>query len=149
MIEKPQIRPLKLKKGENQEEISINDTVRDVRHVKASRELLRWDQEKLAREAGLSLVSVRRYEAARDEVADSIGVAILAALEKAGVVFVDAGKTAGTEVSGGVLLRSSACPEPPASKRIYVYADKSPGRPAGTKDTASRKERVDKRSDRP
>lgn len=130
---------------ERTNKMSSNDTIRDVRHVKAARELLRWDQERLAREAGLSVVSVRRYEAARAPIAADIERSVVAALETAGVVFVHAGEVDDAEVSGGVLLRTTARPESPAAKRVYVYgAGRPAGRPAGKKDASVRKHRSPK-----
>ena len=123
-----------------------NDATKDVRHVKAARELLRWDQRRLAEAADLSLASVRRYEAARGGVAEGIERGIITALEMAGVVFVASGDHDDIPVSGGVLLRRGARPEPPLEKRIYVYTDALAGRPSGKKDGAKRKPRVTEKS---
>jgi transcriptional regulator with XRE-family HTH domain len=123
--------------------MSTEEARRDVRHVKAARELLRWDQGRLAEESGLSLVSVRRYEAGTGAVADRIERDIILALEKAGAVFVSAGELDDMEVSGGVLLRSSAQPDEPAAKKVYVYGvGKSPGRPVGRRDASARRSRA-------
>ncbi len=114
--------------------------------MKAARELLRWNQERLAETAGLSIASVRRYEAAKEPIAASIEEGILGALQRAGVVFVAEGEFADTPVSGGVLLRTSAEPDERAEKKIYVYgATTPPGRPVGRVEPKSRKPRTGKK----
>jgi transcriptional regulator with XRE-family HTH domain len=62
-----------------------------VRQVKAARELIGWKQTDLAEASGLSIVTVRRVESQDGELggrADT-GAKIVAALESAGVIFVD------------------------------------------------------------
>ena len=121
----------------------MNGTIRDVRHVKAARELLRWTQERLAEMADLSLVSVRRYEAAKDPIAESIERDVVDALERAGVVFVAEGEVVDVTASSGVLLRTTANPDEPAPKKLYFYgAGSSRGRPAGKTEASARKPRA-------
>jgi transcriptional regulator with XRE-family HTH domain len=62
-----------------------------IRQVKAARELIGWKQTDLAEACGLSIVTVRRLESQDGELggrADTAGK-IVAALESAGVIFVD------------------------------------------------------------
>ena len=93
--------------------------------------MLRWDQRRLAREARLSLVTIRRYETGH-ELADETVHAIIAALEKAGVVFVDSGTIGRFSIVGAVGLRASARPEARPNKREYNYVSESRGRPKST-----------------
>ncbi len=58
--------------------------------IRAARGLVGWSQTRLAVEAGLSLPTVKRYETASAlKVSDAAVGAIQAALEAAGVIFVD------------------------------------------------------------
>lgn len=76
-----------------------------VRQIKAARALLGWSQAILADRSGVSLPTIKRLEAA--EVDGGMGgrqetiAAIRAALETAGVVFLDSGET----TSGGPGVR--------------------------------------------
>ena len=75
--------------------------------MKAARALLGWDQRRLAEEAGLSLPTVRRMEASEDNVRGNVDslVKVIEALERGGVVLIDAGAT--SESAGrGVRLRA-------------------------------------------
>lgn len=62
-----------------------------IRQVKAARELIGWKQTDLADASGLSIVTVRRLEAQAGELGGRADTAakIVAALEKAGVIFVE------------------------------------------------------------
>lgn len=62
-----------------------------IRQVKAARELIGWKQTDLADASGLSIVTVRRLEAQTGELGGRADTAakIVAALEKAGVIFVE------------------------------------------------------------
>ncbi len=62
-----------------------------IRQVKAARELIGWKQTDLAGASGLSIVTVRRLEAQAGELGGRADTAakIIAALEKAGVIFVE------------------------------------------------------------
>jgi len=62
-----------------------------IRQIKAARELLGWKQTELAAASDLSIATIRRIEAAGDELGGRADTAakIIAALESAGVIFVD------------------------------------------------------------
>jgi transcriptional regulator with XRE-family HTH domain len=64
-----------------------------IRQVKAARELLGWKQTDLAAASGLSIVTIRRIESAGGELGGRADTAakIVAALEEAGIVFLDEG----------------------------------------------------------
>src|SRR6516164_6152259 len=61
----------------------------DVRQIKAARALLRWRQDRLARQAGLALATIRRLErlAGRIEANFDTVEKIRRALEAAGIAF--------------------------------------------------------------
>jgi transcriptional regulator with XRE-family HTH domain len=62
-----------------------------IRQIKAARALLGWSQERLAQEAGVSIPTVKRLEAAEGLLggrSDTAGK-IRSALEKAGIEFID------------------------------------------------------------
>ena len=59
--------------------------------IRAARALLRWSAEDLARQTALSVATIRRAELADDETSMTTanGMAVRAALETAGVEFID------------------------------------------------------------
>ena len=62
-----------------------------IRQIKAARELIGWKQTDLAEASGLSIVTIRRLESQDGDLggrADT-GAKIVAAIESAGVIFVD------------------------------------------------------------
>jgi predicted transcriptional regulator len=65
-----------------------------IRQLKAARELVAWSQEELARKSGVSLPTIQRLEAEGGNLGGrpSTGEKIVAALEKAGVEFLDDGQ---------------------------------------------------------
>ena len=58
---------------------------------RAARGLLNWNQEDLAREAGVSRSTVREFEAGHHELHRSTQILLVRALEDAGVQLIDAG----------------------------------------------------------
>jgi transcriptional regulator with XRE-family HTH domain len=62
-----------------------------IRQLKAARELIAWSQEELAGKSGVSLPTIQRLEAAGGDLGGrpETGEKIVAALEKAGVEFID------------------------------------------------------------
>ncbi len=103
--------------------------LRDETWVRAARELLRWDQTRLAQEAGLTLVTVRRYESGRSQMADETVQVIRRTLEANGIVFLDPEATSGAKVVAAIGLRTSAIPDPRPDKRVYKYKSLIRGRP--------------------
>jgi transcriptional regulator with XRE-family HTH domain len=65
--------------------------------VKAARALLEWRQPDLAREAGISLATVKRFETGVTPI-PVVKAAIVTALEKAGVIFEGDGKFVGVKL---------------------------------------------------
>jgi predicted transcriptional regulator len=65
-----------------------------IRQLKAARELVAWSQEDLAEKSGVSLPTIQRLEAADGDLGGRpvTGEKIIAALEKAGVEFLDDGQ---------------------------------------------------------
>jgi predicted transcriptional regulator len=65
-----------------------------IRLLKAAREVVAWSQEDLAEKSGVSLPTIQRLEAAGGELGGrpATGEKIVAALEKAGVEFLDDGQ---------------------------------------------------------
>jgi predicted transcriptional regulator len=65
-----------------------------IRQLKAARELVAWSQEDLAEKSGVSLPTIQRLEAADGYLGGrpATGEKIVAALEKAGVEFLDDGQ---------------------------------------------------------
>jgi predicted transcriptional regulator len=65
-----------------------------IRQLKAARELVAWSQEDLAEKSGVSLPTIQRLEAADGDLGGRpvTGEKIVAALEKAGVEFLDDGQ---------------------------------------------------------
>lgn len=61
-----------------------------IRQIKAARALLGWSQDDLAQSSGISAPTVKRLEAADGEIGGrpETGVALITALEKAGVEFI-------------------------------------------------------------
>jgi predicted transcriptional regulator len=62
-----------------------------IRQIKAARALIGWSQEQLASAADVSLPTIKRLEAAEGWLAgrETTGQKIRAALEKAGIDFID------------------------------------------------------------
>jgi len=60
--------------------------------IRAGRALLGWDQAKLAEMAGVSIITVKRLEAAGEEIRAQFATVmkVKSAFEKAGVLFLDA-----------------------------------------------------------
>ena len=71
---------------------------------KSARELLEWTQADLSEACGLSLITVKRYESALKPVSEDAVDKLRAALEKAGVEFIDNG-TASLKGGEGVRLK--------------------------------------------
>jgi predicted transcriptional regulator len=65
-----------------------------IRQLKAARELVAWSQEDLAEKSGVSLSTIQRLEAADGDLGGrpATGEKIIAALEKAGIEFLDDGQ---------------------------------------------------------
>ena len=65
-----------------------------IRQLKAARELLGWSQEDLAGKSGVSLPTIQRLEAEGGDLGGrpTTGEKIIAALEKAGIEFLDDGQ---------------------------------------------------------
>ena len=96
-------------------------------HVRAARALLRWEQRRLAEESGISLPTIGRLEmqpGVLSAYADTT-YAIKAALERAGIVFLNDG-------SPGVQLKK---------KRVRIVADS--GNPNGHITDPEEADRID------
>jgi transcriptional regulator with XRE-family HTH domain len=65
-----------------------------IKQIKAARELLGWSQEAIAKASGVSIPTIKRLEAAGGDLGGrpATGEKIIAALEKAGVEFLDDGQ---------------------------------------------------------
>jgi predicted transcriptional regulator len=65
-----------------------------IRQIKAARELLAWSQEEIAKASGVSIPTIKRLEAAGGDLGGRpvTSEKIVAALEKAGVEFLDDGQ---------------------------------------------------------
>jgi transcriptional regulator with XRE-family HTH domain len=65
-----------------------------IKQIKAARGLLGWSQEAIAKASGVSIPTVKRLEAAGGDLGGrpATGEKIIAALEKAGVEFLDDGR---------------------------------------------------------
>jgi hypothetical protein len=72
--------------------------------IRAGRALLGWDQAKLAKAAGVSIITIKRLEAAGEEIHAQFGTVmrVKSAFEKAGVIFL--GEESG--LGYGVRLRN-------------------------------------------
>ena len=73
-----------------------------VRQIKAARALLGWSQEDLAREASVSIPTVKRLESADGELGgrEETAMKLRAALERAGIEFLNvSGKGLGVRLS--------------------------------------------------
>lgn len=66
--------------------------------IRAARSLIGWTQEELAAEAGVSVDSVKRAERSTSDPRSSTLEAIRLAVEKAGVIFLEAGDDGGSGV---------------------------------------------------
>ena len=100
------------------------------RLIRAARELLRWDQERLAAEAGVGSATVKRFESGIS-VDDASVAKMTAALEKAGVVFIPRFSIAGLDIVEGLALKASAKPERPR-RRARAKAPAANPAPDGT-----------------
>jgi transcriptional regulator with XRE-family HTH domain len=69
----------------------------DVTQIKAARALLDWKQPDLANAAGVSIATIKRFEAGGTPI-PVVKAAIIAALEKAGVIFENDGKYVGVKL---------------------------------------------------
>jgi transcriptional regulator with XRE-family HTH domain len=69
----------------------------NIAQVKAARALLDWRQPDLAKEAGISLATVKRFETGATPI-PIVKAAIINALEKAGVIFESDGKYLGVKL---------------------------------------------------
>lgn len=72
--------------------------------IRAARAMLGWKQTDLAREAGISEMSVKKIEAGSVDPRVSTITAIQCAFEKAGILFLDTGQT--RDGGPGVRLKS-------------------------------------------
>lgn len=121
------LRPLRIRRhGNNKKKMKP-----DPRLLRAARELLRWDQPRLAEMAGVSFMTVKRVEAGDDKVRDGTRDKLQLALEKAGVIFLENASLGGIRLQEGVALALWAKPDPVPEKRIYNYGSR-PGRPPKT-----------------
>jgi len=66
---------------------------------RAARSLLQWSQARLAKEAGVSTLTVRNYEAGVTKPVPSTLVVIHQALERAGIEFIDDGGRVGVTLN--------------------------------------------------
>ena len=82
-----------------------------IRQIKAARSLLDWSQERLAQAAGLSIATIKRLEAQGGPLGgrNNTGERIAAALEKAGIEFID-------ENGGGPGVRLRKSPKKPRDR---------------------------------
>ena len=103
----------------------------DETQIRAARELLRWDQRRLADVSGLSLMTVKRHETGVPVAAETADQ-IVAAQEKAGVLFISETTINGIAIAAAVALRAWAQPDPRPDTREYSYK-KPKGRPKGSK----------------
>jgi len=100
-----------------------------IKQIKAARELLGWSQEAIAEASGVSIPTIKRLEATGGELGGrpETGEKIIAALEKAGVEFID-------EDGGGpgVRIRKSTKGAEEISRQIDALEDKISSMPAPT-----------------
>lgn len=75
-----------------------SNSVIDRRQCRAARDLLEWQQKDLAEAAGVTLPTISNFETGTRLPHPNNLAAIRAALEKAGVKFIDAGKSGGVGV---------------------------------------------------
>jgi predicted transcriptional regulator len=68
--------------------------------IKAARSLLGWDQHELARQSKVGVATIRRIEGVAGLIKSTTGTAwrLQEALEKAGIIFIDADDRAGPGV---------------------------------------------------
>ncbi len=67
--------------------------------IKAARVLAGWSQEDLASKAGVGIMTVKRFEASKNEFGTVASLSKMKkALEEAGIVFIDAGPDGGPGV---------------------------------------------------
>ena len=71
---------------------------------RAGRALLKWSAKDLAREAGIGIATVQRFEAGGDALQSSVD-AMRSAMEKAGLEFIGPGQR--SEGGGGGVRRAS------------------------------------------
>ena len=103
--------------------------------VKAARELLRWNQARLAKEAGLGIATLRRFETG-EPVGEASVRKLFSVLEAAGILFVGGATMEGVDVLAGIGLRRGVRPEartpnkrPKVEAREAVHGKRLPGRP--------------------
>ncbi len=89
---------------------------------RAARALLRWDAEKLAAAAGLSLSTVKRFERGGIVRASSVE-AMLQALQGAGLEFISAGRRSS---DGGPGLRTMPMLEPEVAAAEEAFESPEP-----------------------
>ncbi len=77
-----------------------------VEQCRAARALLGWSAQRLANEAQVGVATVRRYEGGA-QIAASSADALLQAMQRAGVIFVDRGERS---LSGGEGVRLASLP---------------------------------------
>jgi transcriptional regulator with XRE-family HTH domain len=76
--------------------------------IRAARALIGWTQGDLAKRSGLGAATIKRLELADGPISGNVSTerAIMAALESAGVIFIDAGEDSGFGVKLRRLARS-------------------------------------------
>lgn len=85
--------------------------------VRAARELLRWDQKRLAERAKVGVATVRRFETGMAVSSETVE-AIARALRQAGVAFLGPGNP-GVGIKEGVALTSKGSPLDRPGRRVY------------------------------
>lgn len=103
-----------------------------IRQIKAARALLDWSQSDLASASGVSEPTIKRLEAADNELggrADTVDK-IIAALEHAGVKFIDDNQTSAAG-GPGVRLSLSPKPEVPGPETVQYPENMAPDAPTG------------------
>lgn len=99
--------------------------------VRAARELLRWTQLQLAEAAEINIATVRRFEREDKKISDKTSDAIIAALQRAHVVFLNDVDHDGFKVRG-VAIKPEAKPLPlPARRELTI--PRAPGSRTGAK----------------
>lgn len=77
--------------------------------VRAAREMLRWDQERLAKKSGVGLITVRRFETGRT-IGEATIKMLMDALRQSGVAFI------GQTTIDGLMVREGVALEPRAKR---------------------------------
>lgn len=104
-----------------------------IRQVKAARALLDWSQSDLASASGVSEPTIKRLEAVDTELggrADTVEK-ITAALEKAGVKFIDDGQTSAAGGPGVRLMTSPGEFDTDQSETVQYPEHLAPDAPTG------------------